>query len=175
MLPIKILRNDVFHALTGLNPRKAYGPDGVPPIVLRNCASMLAPCLVKLFQLCLSTSILPSCWKFAYIQPVPKKGDLSLCAERITEVIVSGMEAYIPHSFSRPKPSKPWFNTACSCVIYDREVAHKRYLSLPSPKSHTVYLPEIMPSLFFNLPKTPSFTESVKIFPNITHLETSGI
>ena len=76
MLPIKILRNDVFHALAGLNPRKAYGPDGVPPIV-RNCASVLAPCLVKLFQLCLSTSTFPSCWKFAYIQPVPKKGDRS--------------------------------------------------------------------------------------------------
>ncbi|MPC86172.1 hypothetical protein E2C01_080988 [Portunus trituberculatus] len=26
--------------------------------------------------------------------------DPSLCAERIAEVIVSGMEAYIPHSFS---------------------------------------------------------------------------
>ena len=77
MLPIKILRNDVFHALAGLNPRKAYGPDGVPPIVLRNCASVLAPCLVRLFQLCLSTSTFPSCWKFAYIQPVPKKGDRS--------------------------------------------------------------------------------------------------
>ena len=35
-----------------------------------------------------------------------------LCAERITGVIVSGIEAYIPHSFSRPKPSKPWVNTA---------------------------------------------------------------
>ena len=27
MLPVKILRNDVFHALAGLNPRKAYIPD----------------------------------------------------------------------------------------------------------------------------------------------------
>ncbi len=38
---------------------------------------MLAPCLVKLFRLCLSTSIFPSCWKYAYVQPVPKKGDRS--------------------------------------------------------------------------------------------------
>ncbi|MPC68275.1 hypothetical protein E2C01_062473 [Portunus trituberculatus] len=51
MPSIKVLRNDVFHALTGLNLRKAYGPDGVPPIVLKNCVSMLAPCLAKLFQL----------------------------------------------------------------------------------------------------------------------------
>ncbi len=36
---------------------------------------MLTPCLVKLFRLCLSTSTSPSCWKYAFIQPVPKKGD----------------------------------------------------------------------------------------------------
>ncbi|MPC12862.1 hypothetical protein E2C01_005577 [Portunus trituberculatus] len=33
MSPIKIFRNNVFHALAGLNPRKAYGPNGVPPVV----------------------------------------------------------------------------------------------------------------------------------------------
>jgi len=77
MPAIKILKNDVFYALSGLNSRKAYGPDGVPPIVLKNCASALTPCLVKLFRLCLSTSTFPSCWKYAYIQPVPKKGDRS--------------------------------------------------------------------------------------------------
>ena len=77
MIHIKILRNDFFHTLAGLNTRQAYGPVGVPPIVLRNCASVLAPCLVKLFELCLFTSTFPSCWKFAYIQPVPKKGDRS--------------------------------------------------------------------------------------------------
>ncbi len=74
---IKILPNDVFYALSGLNPQKAYGPDGVPPIVLKNCAFVLTPCLVKLFRLCLSTSTFPSCWKYAFIQPVPKKGDRS--------------------------------------------------------------------------------------------------
>ncbi|MPC80046.1 hypothetical protein E2C01_074610 [Portunus trituberculatus] len=61
----------------------------------------------------------------------------SLCAERITEVIVSGIKAYIPHYFSQPKPFKPCI--ACSRAIRDREVAHKRYLSLPSP-SHTLYI-----------------------------------
>ena len=74
---IKITYNEVFYALSGLDSRKACGPDGVPPIVLKNCASVLTPCLVKLFHLCLSTSTFPSCWKFAHIQPVPKKGDRS--------------------------------------------------------------------------------------------------
>ncbi|MPC22019.1 hypothetical protein E2C01_015024 [Portunus trituberculatus] len=49
------------------------------------------------------------------------------------------MEACIRHSFSQPKPSKPWFNTACSRAIHDREVAHKRYLSLSSPESHAFF------------------------------------
>ncbi|MPC49000.1 hypothetical protein E2C01_042787 [Portunus trituberculatus] len=57
---IKILRNDAFHALSGLNCRKAYGPDGAPPNILKNCTSVLAPCLAKLIQLYLSTFIFPS-------------------------------------------------------------------------------------------------------------------
>ncbi len=38
---IKILHNDVFYALSGLNPQKVYGPDGVPPIIPKNCADTL--------------------------------------------------------------------------------------------------------------------------------------
>ncbi len=77
MPDIEILPNEVFYALSGLNPQKAYGPDGVPPIVLKNCASVLTPCLVKLFRLCLSIFTFPSCWKYAHVQPVPKKCDRS--------------------------------------------------------------------------------------------------
>ncbi|MCP4269761.1 MAG: hypothetical protein GY777_30010, partial [Candidatus Brocadiaceae bacterium] len=44
LLPdIKISFKDVFSALSGLDSRKAYGPDGVPPVVLKNCASVLTP------------------------------------------------------------------------------------------------------------------------------------
>ena len=38
--------------------------------------------------------------------------DPSLCAERITEVIVSCIALYIPHTFSNTKAKKPWFNSA---------------------------------------------------------------
>ncbi|MPC12333.1 hypothetical protein E2C01_005021 [Portunus trituberculatus] len=79
--------------------------------------------------------------------------DPSRCAERITELKVFGMEAYIPHYFSQPKPSKPWFDTDCSSAIHERKVAHKRYLSLNL--MHFIFLPGIMPSLLFNLPNTP--------------------
>ena len=51
--------------------------DGVPPVVLKSCASELASFLVNLFRLCLSTSAYPSCWKLVYIQPIPIKADRS--------------------------------------------------------------------------------------------------
>ena len=58
-------------------PTGPYGPDGIHPVDLKNCASDLAPYLLKLLCLCLSTSSYPSCWKFVHIQPVPKKDDHS--------------------------------------------------------------------------------------------------
>ena len=77
MPAIKISNKDVTKVLNELKIHKASGPDGIPSIVLKNCASALAPVLGKLYRLCLSTCSFPSCWKFAIIQPVPKKGDHS--------------------------------------------------------------------------------------------------
>ncbi|KAL7631113.1 UNVERIFIED_CONTAM: hypothetical protein RMT77_018583 [Armadillidium vulgare] len=77
MPKIRISSKYIISALSELNTKKAYGPDGIPPVVLKTCASELAPCLGKLFYLCLSTSTFPSCWKRALIQLVPKKGDPS--------------------------------------------------------------------------------------------------
>ncbi len=74
---IRILSNNVFYPLSGVNSQKAYGPNGLPPIVLKNCAYLLTPCLVKLFRSFLLSSTFPSCWKYAFIQPVPKKSDRS--------------------------------------------------------------------------------------------------
>ena len=67
--------------------------------------------------------------------------DPSLCAQRVTEMIVSGMEAYIPHTFSRPKASKPWFDSSCSRAILDRDSAFRRYRGLPSPEYPVLYIP----------------------------------
>ena len=47
-----ILKSSVmifFHVFCVLNPWKAYGPNGISPIVLKNCFSVHAPCLVRRF------------------------------------------------------------------------------------------------------------------------------
>ena len=41
-------------------------------LLFSKTASVLTPCLVKLFRLCLSTSNYPSGWKFASVQLFPK-------------------------------------------------------------------------------------------------------
>ena len=40
ILKILILHYEVFHALSSLDFLKAYGPDGLPPVVLKNYASL---------------------------------------------------------------------------------------------------------------------------------------
>src|ERR1700755_2375838 len=64
----------------------------------------------------------------------------SECAEHITEVILSGMEAYIPYCFPSTEPSKPWFNSACSRAIRHRDAAFRDYRRLQTPETHATYI-----------------------------------
>ena len=67
----------VYKILSKLDVTKAYGPDGIPPRVLKECAAELSNVLARLFKLCIKTSIFPAQWKHALVQPIPKKGDRS--------------------------------------------------------------------------------------------------
>src|ERR1700755_2152234 len=73
---VLIPSKDVISALSELNSKKVYGPNG-HSVFLKSGDSEIAPCLGKLFCHCLFTSTFPSCWKRALIQPVLKKGDSS--------------------------------------------------------------------------------------------------
>ena len=56
-----------------VNPCKAAGPDGIPSRFLRACADQLAGVFTDIFNLSLSQSVVPTCFKMATIFPVPKK------------------------------------------------------------------------------------------------------
>jgi hypothetical protein len=74
MPDIKIHQREVLKTLRCLVVNKASGPDGIPAIVLKTCAPELSPVLTRLFRLSLKTGLVPQSWKFANVQPVPKKG-----------------------------------------------------------------------------------------------------
>ena len=51
---------------------QATGPDGLPERVLRACADHLASVFTDIFNLSLSESVIPTCFKQTTIVPVPK-------------------------------------------------------------------------------------------------------
>jgi hypothetical protein len=53
---------------------KGAGPIGIPPLILKNCASAFARSLSLLFNESLSTSTFSDRWKFSYVTPIFKKG-----------------------------------------------------------------------------------------------------
>ena len=56
-----------------VNPRKAAGPDGVPSQVIRACADQMSGAFTDIFNLSLSQSAVPTCFKMSTIVPLPKK------------------------------------------------------------------------------------------------------
>ncbi len=60
-----------------VNICKAVGPDGIPGRVLRAGAVQLAGVLTDIFNLSLSLSVVPSCFKKSTIVPIPKKNKIT--------------------------------------------------------------------------------------------------
>ena len=60
----------VCKKLQKLNPHKAMGPDNIPPCLLKEFAYELAEPTADLFNLSLSSGIVPDTWKCANIIPI---------------------------------------------------------------------------------------------------------
>lgn len=72
------------------------------PIVLKNSASVLPPCVVKLLRLWVSTSACSSCYRYAYVQPVPEKGDRSnLSKASVTRMVPRASFGILPPKDAR--------------------------------------------------------------------------
>ena len=63
---------EVFDLISSLDASKSSGPDGISARMLKEVSSSVTPPLTKLFNLSLSTGILPDSWKIARIVPIPK-------------------------------------------------------------------------------------------------------
>ena len=74
---LSITSTELMKKLDTLDPNKSGGPDGIPPIFLKNCAKNLLNPLLKLFNHSLNTGKFPSKWKTSFITPIYKDGDKS--------------------------------------------------------------------------------------------------
>ncbi len=87
---------------------------------------MLTPCLVKLFRICLSTSNFPSCWKYAHIQPVPKKGDRSNPSNYRLKAFLSCFSKAFEFILNR----KILKHLSASNLLYDRQYGFRKERSV---------------------------------------------
>ncbi len=75
--PLSLSVADVTRSFKQVNVRKAVGPDGIPGRVLKACAFQLAGVFTDIFNLSLSLSVVPSCFKKSTIVPIPKKNKIT--------------------------------------------------------------------------------------------------
>jgi hypothetical protein len=74
----EITNQEVEDLLKGIDPNKAFGPDGISPRLLKEAGGTIAGSLARLFNMSLSKGIFPACWKLANILPIFKKDDPSV-------------------------------------------------------------------------------------------------
>lgn len=105
--------HEVRLCLGNINPRKAPGPDGVLGRVLRDCAAELAEVFTTIFNLSLSKSWVPACFKAATIIPVPKQAKVTcqndyrpvaltpIPAKCLERLVVKHLKKAIPTAFDQ--------------------------------------------------------------------------
>ena len=69
---ITLSLTDVSKTFKQVNIHKAAGPDGLPRRVLQACADQLAGDFTDIFNMSLTESVIPTCFKQTTIVPVPK-------------------------------------------------------------------------------------------------------
>ena len=74
MQPIQFSEAGIQALLQNLDTNKSPGPDGIHPIILKHCASELAPILKVMFTQSLNTGYIPADWLVANVTPVYKRG-----------------------------------------------------------------------------------------------------
>ncbi|XP_062903643.1 uncharacterized protein LOC134346246 [Mobula hypostoma] len=99
---------DVKRTLCRVNQRKAAGPDNIPSRVLRGCADQLAEILTNIFNISLSSAIIPTCFKAATIVPMPKKSSASCLNDyrpvALTSIVMKCFERLIMRHIKTPLP-----------------------------------------------------------------------
>jgi hypothetical protein len=98
--------------LREIDPTKACGPDAFPSLVLKECASELAPSACKLFSKSISSGTFPQQWKEAVIVPIHKKVDrnfvtnyrpislLCILSKVLERCVFNRLIDYLSHSLS---------------------------------------------------------------------------
>ena len=70
-----ITDDDILSAISDIKSDSSAGPDGIPVILLKNCASALCEPIKLLWKESFETGIVPEFYKKSFVSPLYKKGD----------------------------------------------------------------------------------------------------
>ena len=133
---IQISEVDVMDQLNSININKAYGPDNLPPKLIKEAKGVICKPLTDLFNKSLSCASVPKMWKRANVLPVYKKGDRNLLSNyrpvsllsinaKIFEKIIF---KYVFNFFKDTFLISVWqsgFQSSCSTIMQLIELYHK--------------------------------------------------
>jgi hypothetical protein len=126
----------VERALKKLNIDKSAGPDGVPPLFLKNCVIALAIPITFLFNSSLECGVFPSLWKTGNITPIFKKGDKAdianyrpICIQNTIAKLFESLvlEHFMPHVIKIIKSPQHGFlpgkSTLTNLALYEHYIS----------------------------------------------------
>ncbi|KAK2919151.1 hypothetical protein Q8A73_003522 [Channa argus] len=100
---------EVRKTLCRVNPRKSAGPDNIPGRVLRECAEQLADVFTDIFNISLSSNVVPTCLKATTIVPVPKKSTVSCLNDyrpvALTPIVIKFFERLVMRHIKTQLPT----------------------------------------------------------------------
>jgi hypothetical protein len=77
---------ELLNALLDLDSNKSPGPDGVPLLILKNCASAFALSLSLLFNRSLASCVFPDRWNLSF-NPISKSGKRNVVSKgRLSQI-----------------------------------------------------------------------------------------
>jgi hypothetical protein len=89
----------VYEVLLNLPSKTSYGPDGIPPILLKKLAVVLSYPLSLIFEKSFTTGEVPNLWKQANVTPIHKKSSASLVSNyrpiSLTSVVCKVFETIV--------------------------------------------------------------------------------
>ncbi|XP_033109699.1 uncharacterized protein LOC117110956, partial [Anneissia japonica] len=108
--PVNITVEEVIKLFRKTKIRKAAGPDGLAGILIRECATQIAPVFQYIFQLSLRQCVIPSIWKHSLIIPIPKSSTVSNLNDyrpiALTSLIMKCLERFVVNQIKPVKEPK---------------------------------------------------------------------
>ena len=119
--------NEVFHALSTIDPKKSVGEDNLDPFFLKVSTPLITEFICYIFNQSILTGIIPQPWKTAHVVPLHKGHDKKdsnnyrpisklSCLAKILETLVNNQLKVFLNSFPILSPHQSGFRAKHSTV-----------------------------------------------------------